>query len=277
MENPFDPGRMRDRWQWMASDLLTAKATQGIALLLIVVHLLVSLLSIPEVARQFEGSPDQPKIVTAYLSHEGIVRLQPETPSLSDRIYLAGGISRDSLLSGKVWQLVTHGALHATILHLAFNLLALLMAGLQLERILGARGLLKIFWGGVIAGGLGHVFLQPAGQANITLVGASGGIAAMFFWLITVSPDARSRYIPLSWRTLGRVLMTAQVVIVALLWLPHAGGNPNTLQIGHACHLGGSIFGWWMARRTMRPVTLSRHDLLKQRARREDRTNKTPL
>ncbi|MDB6077516.1 MAG: rane protein [Akkermansiaceae bacterium] len=246
MENPFDPGRMRERWKWIGSDFRDARATQILVGLIVVAHIALSL-----------GGGDT-----------------------LDAAYLFGGLSRSSLMAGHVWQLLSYGFLHASPLHLLLNTLALLMAGLQLERIVGFKGLLRIFFAGVLAGGIAHVALQPAAQADLTLVGASGGIAAIFFWLITMSPDARSRFIPLSWKNLGRLFLAAQILLVASLWLPAAkaatpaGANePAAIQVGHACHLGGSLAGWLLARRLLRP-TVTRKQLESQRAKREARLAK---
>lgn len=265
MRPPFLLERTTARWRWVLADILEARATLSLALLLVLVYLPLWLLTIPEIFRALYG-------VVPHAPFPGTIGAAQE--DLIDTIYLHGGLTRDAMLSGQIWQIFTHGLLHANLIHLLFNLGALIMAGFQAERIIGSRGLLKLFLGGVVSGGLGHLLLQPSALANTPLVGASGGIAAIFFWLITLSPEARSRFLPFSWKTLGRVLLGAQFVAVAWLWLPHVNpvsGNGNAIHIvGHACHLGGSLYGWWTARRLLRPA-MTREQMMERRARREAR------
>src|SRR6185503_1735850 len=81
-----------------------------------------------------------------------------------------------------VWQLATYMFLHASLLHILFNMLALWMFGAELERIWGTRYFLKFYFvTGIGAGILTVLFsLLPFGFAitlrHAIIVGASGAI-----------------------------------------------------------------------------------------------------
>jgi membrane associated rhomboid family serine protease len=181
-----------------------------------------------------------------------------------DEAFLALGLVSNLDIS-IVWRLVTYGFIHGNIGHLSINLAGLFLIGPRVERIGGRSTVARVFLAGVVAGGVAQLLLAPAGQQGIPLVGASGGIAGLLLWLTTASPDSRTWPIRVSGRNLGRGVLGAEAGLLLVSWLiPDAGFQP----IAHACHLGGGLSGWWIARRLLRPSpTLD--DLKKERARRE--------
>ncbi len=179
-------------------------------------------------------------------------------------VYRTFGLSREGMLSGRIWQFATHALIHGGPLHAGINALFLVLAGSRVERIGGPAAMLKVFGAGVVGGGIFHLLI-PDGRAETLLVGASGGISALVLWLTTLSPQSKMWFmIPLSAKNLGIGLLIASGVLAfAAPWLPGDG-----LKIGHACHFGGALAGWLMARHLLRPrVTLAK--LQKERARRE--------
>uniref|UniRef100_A0A6A7FS57 rhomboid protease n=1 Tax=Hirondellea gigas TaxID=1518452 RepID=A0A6A7FS57_9CRUS len=74
-----------------------------------------------------------------------------------------------------VWRFMLYSLLHASWVHLAFNLLVQLLLGLPLEMIHGSSRIGAIYMAGVLAGSLGtSVF-----NSKVFLVGASGGVYAL--------------------------------------------------------------------------------------------------
>ena len=74
------------------------------------------------------------------------------------------------------YRIITSGFLHSGLLHLAFNMYALWVIGNMLEPALGRLRFGIIYLGGLIAGSLGALVLDP----NSLAVGASGAIFALF-------------------------------------------------------------------------------------------------
>ena len=74
------------------------------------------------------------------------------------------------------YRIITAGFLHNGLLHLAFNMWALWVIGNMLEPALGRLRFGIIYSGGLIAGSLGALVLEPSQP----VVGASGAIFALF-------------------------------------------------------------------------------------------------
>jgi len=75
-----------------------------------------------------------------------------------------------------VWELITSIFVHANIVHIGFNMLALQVLGSRFESILGSRRLLYTFFTGGIIANIATVALSPP---MIASVGASGALFAV--------------------------------------------------------------------------------------------------
>src|SRR5205814_5775684 len=96
--------------------------------------------------------------------------------------YLA--LSKEGLKNGYLWQLLSFQFLHSGPWpwHLLFNCLALYFFGREVEHALGPANFLKLYFASGLVGGLfeaGIMFL-PIPGANVTVVGASAGVAGVF-------------------------------------------------------------------------------------------------
>ena len=182
------------------------------------------------------------------------------------------GLSWDGISHGKVWQLLSYALLHGDWFHLLINLLILWFAGGRVVQMLGQRKSLEIIVAGVLVGGLLHLLsslLPVTGYGESYLVGISGACFALLLALTTLSPHTRMGFIPVSGKNLGLGIVIGE----ALLWLMHpslslpvlsslgeqvvAWGGAALFEISHACHLGGALAGWCLARRVLAPVCAS--------------------
>lgn len=190
------------------------------------------------------------------------------------------GLSREGVLSGKLWQPLSYGLLHGNMFHLAVNCALLVGIGASIERMLGGKAASLALAGGVTGGGLLHLLL-----GNGLLVGISGGCVALLLLLTTLSPESRMFPLPVSAKSLGIGVIVAEALMTAIqpsLGIPglsalggaieRAGGGA-WFQIGHACHLGGGIAGWVVGRWILRP-RVSIEKLRRDRARRETRATR---
>lgn len=194
--------------------------------------------------------------------------------------YIEFGLSRSEFLNGKIWQLFTYGFLHGGWFHVGLNALFILLIGSRVEHITGSKMTLTVLFAGVIAGGLVHLILTPGTNSSSLLVGISGGCMALLLMLTTLSPQSRMMPIPVSGRSLGLGIMVAELILALVdptLNLPGfsavgkllvESGVGSWFLLGHACHVGGGMAGWLMARSILRPrITLDR--LRRDRLRRE--------
>jgi membrane associated rhomboid family serine protease len=166
----------------------------------------------------------------------------------TDRLIEALGFVAARYTDGKAWGIpaftspITHMFIHGSWLHLGVNVLSLLAFGAGLEKWVGARRMLLLFFLTAIIGAFLQCLLQP--HLTVPMVGASGGISGMFGALL-VEMNARGNL-----RTNGRnpLLVFAAVWILTALFfgfmgVPGAGG-----AISWATHIGGFLAGMGLAR-----------------------------
>lgn len=127
------------------------------------------------------------------------------------------------VLNGWWWQLFTSMFVHASIMHLAGNMLFLLIFGLRSEELFSLPEYLSIYiLGGLVGNLLSLVFLP----LDVPSAGASGAIFAMF--------GAATIY---ARRAVGQSIIGA-VIFGFFLLLLSTGPNVN-----NSAHIGGLIVG----------------------------------
>jgi membrane associated rhomboid family serine protease len=152
---------------------------------------------------------------------------------------------------GAWWQLVTYMFVHSGWTHIFFNMLGLLMFGVQLEQRMGSTEfLLYYFVSGIGAGAASLALYLAAGQLGVVLVGASGAIFALLLAFAVYFPDARILLfyvIPL--RAPTAVAVFAGIEIVSQFFSSQSG-------VAHLTHLAGLLFGglYLAARLRMNPL-----------------------
>ena len=88
------------------------------------------------------------------------------------------------------WRLLSSGFMHASLIHIGFNMLSLWFVGRSLEPAIGRAYFTAIYFTALLAGSFGALLLTP----DAPTLGASGAIFGIFGALIMV---ARARRIPL--------------------------------------------------------------------------------
>ena len=126
------------------------------------------------------------------------------------------------------WGLVTYIFLHAGPEHLFFNLFALVLFGSILEKIIGYKKFLIVFFSAGIVSGIATVFFY-----NST-VGASGAIMGILGFLGAIRPKM---IVP----AMGIIL--PMVVAIALWAALDIIGIFSADHVAHWGHLGGLFFG----------------------------------
>jgi membrane associated rhomboid family serine protease len=140
------------------------------------------------------------------------------------------------------WQLVTYVFLHGNLTHLVFNLFALWMFGIELEKGWGTRRFIIYFW----VCGIGAALVQlvvatvAASQGHLyPTLGVSGAVFGILLAFCLRFPDRRFVLLfpPIPLRAKWIALGYAGVE----LW---AGVTLGTEQIAHFAHLGGMVVGY---------------------------------
>jgi membrane associated rhomboid family serine protease len=144
------------------------------------------------------------------------------------------------------WQLLTYAFLHGNLMHVGFNMLALVMFGSPLEYTWGNRRFLAYYLVCVVGAGLCQLvvasWLSGRGLAYPT-IGASGGVFGLLFAYGLLFPNQRVMLlippIPMKARTLVIVYGAIELLLGA------SGLQPG---VAHFAHLGGMLFGWLLIR-----------------------------
>ncbi|MBP3743766.1 MAG: rhomboid family intramembrane serine protease [Treponema sp.] len=150
------------------------------------------------------------------------------------------------------WQFVTYMFLHSNVQHLFFNMLGLLVFGLQLERAIGSKefGLFYILCG-TLDGVLSYLVYKFTGQYYVFLLGASGAIYAVLFAYAVVFP----RSIIYIW---GFIPLPAPVMVVVYALIELGSQFFKADNVAHLTHLFGFLSAWlyFVIRMGIHPVKI---------------------
>ena len=156
--------------------------------------------------------------------------------------YLSAFEFDPSSIVTRPWTLVTYIFLHNGFGHLFFNMFVLFFLGTTLERIIGKRQFLGVFFASGILSAIGYSFLsQPIFNISPgSMIGASGAIYGVFAALTILEPNLRVYvyFIPMS--------MKYALLLFALFDFFMI----NSLDmIAHTAHLSGLLVGLYMGSR----------------------------
>jgi membrane associated rhomboid family serine protease len=144
-----------------------------------------------------------------------------------------------AVIHGWVWQFLTYMFAHGGISHLLFNMLALFIFGIQVERRMGSREfLLYYLLTGILAGMFSFLVYWFTGAVLIQLVGASGAIFAVQLAYAAFLPDS----IVYIWGILPLRAPVMVLVFTALELVFSVTGFRS--GVAHFTHLAGFAFGW---------------------------------
>jgi membrane associated rhomboid family serine protease len=140
------------------------------------------------------------------------------------------------------WTLVTYIFLHSDKWHLLFNMLVLFFLGTALERIIGKRQFLGVFFASGILSAIGYSFLSYP-LFNISpgpMIGASGAIYGVFAALTMLEPEMRVYVYFIPMRLKYALLLFALFDFLMV--------NSSDM-IAHTAHLSGLFVGLYMGSR----------------------------
>ena len=145
------------------------------------------------------------------------------------------------------WQLVTAGFMHAGLMHLFFNMLALWMFGSALEMVWGQKRFYTYYLVSLVGANVLQVIvgtlLLTQGQAPVPVLGASGAVFALLLGYGMLFPNQRMIVFPIPMEIKARTLV---IIYGAMeLFFAYTGRQPG---VAHFVHLGGMLFGWLLIR-----------------------------
>ena len=192
-------------------------------------------------AYSFGPGPLTPAIKALVMANVAAFLVSLVVPAVTLRL----GLRPDDVFGNfALWQPVTYMFLHGGIFHILFNMLALWMFGVELERMWGSRFFLKYY------------FVAGAGAAVTTLVCSflPFAFANQLYYSLTIGASgavygillAYARYFPHRPILLYFVFPIPAkyfVMIIGAISLLSAMSGPGG-GIAHATHLGGLVAGY---------------------------------
>lgn len=156
-----------------------------------------------------------------------------------------GGLPGDPLPIPAALTPLTAALVHAGFLHVAFNLLMLVVCGRSIEPIIGARAMIILYLIGAYAAAAAEWAAEPGGL--VPMVGASGAISAvvgayaLLFGRnrVKVASARLAAWLHALW------LGAAWVVLQILVGLTF---ETSGMRIAVAAHIGGFLAGLLLAR-----------------------------
>ena len=142
------------------------------------------------------------------------------------------------------WTIVTHIFLHGSLGHLFFNMLVLFFFGRELERRVGNRVFLNVFFTAGIVAALGYSLTGIA-----PMIGASGAIYGVFAAIAVLAPEMRVYVYFIPMRIKHALILFALIDFLMI-------GAPD--MIAHTAHLSGILVGLIMGMRIKKTQQFSR-------------------
>jgi membrane associated rhomboid family serine protease len=150
-----------------------------------------------------------------------------------------------------LWQLGTYLFLHASVWHLAINMVFLYFFAIDLERTWGRRRFYEYYFLTGIGAGCINVLtksiIDPHGLGfsySIPTIGASGAIYGVLIAAGIMFPDRDVWLFPFPINIPMKLLVIGSIVIEFFLSLEVSGDN-----VSHITHLGGALVGYLYLRR----------------------------
>jgi membrane associated rhomboid family serine protease len=166
-----------------------------------------------------------------------------------------GALIPDGWMIAQVWRLVTYQFLHATLIHIAFNMLTLYMFGPKLEAWWGTRKFVTYYLLCGVAAGVVYIAVTLMGLLQVgVLIGASGAILGILAACAILFPrDVMLFYFIPTPMWVAALLFVALFAYALLTGQANAGGN--------VAHLGGMAAGaayCWFGPRVSSALTTRR-------------------
>lgn len=144
----------------------------------------------------------------------------------------------------KSWQIITHMFMHGGIMHIAFNMLTLASFGPLLERFLGEKKYIMLYFlSGLGAFALNSLWIyyetiSTGHFENVAMLGASGAIFGVVAAFTALYPNAEMMIMFIPFPIKAKILLP--IVIIGSLYL----GINNIGGVAHFAHIGGAIVGY---------------------------------
>ena len=151
------------------------------------------------------------------------------------------------LSGGALWTFITSMFMHANLTHLFVNMISLLFIGSFVERLIGKKRFLSLYFIGGLVAGLFFVILAGLFGSSVMgarifgsplafAVGASGAIFALGGLLAVLTP----RLPVLVFFIIPMPMWMAMIGLTVIIWIASLA---LPINVGNTAHLGGLLVG----------------------------------
>lgn len=150
------------------------------------------------------------------------------------------------------WQFVTYMFVHRDFWHLFFNMLGLAMFGLMVERAIGSKEFLMMYFiTGIFSGILSYFTYLWSGNILVFLIGASGAIYSVLFAYAVIFPHSRIFIMGIIPCPAPVMVLIYTVIEIGSQFIGYASSN-----VAHLTHLFGFLgaFLYFLIRMRINPI-----------------------
>lgn len=147
--------------------------------------------------------------------------------------------------------LITHMFLHANSFHLLFNMMFLYFFGPELERRIGGKKFLTLYFVSGITGGVGYILWSLFAKYMFQIpfspaVGASGALFGVFGCLAILAPEIRvyAFFIPIPMKLTQALVFFTMLDLIFIVV-----GDPIALSAHLSGAAAGLVMGWWIKKK----------------------------
>lgn len=133
-------------------------------------------------------------------------------------------------------QLITHQFLHGGLLHIMFNMLALVSLGPSCEEYLGNKKFLPFYLLSGVGAAILHMLII---NSNIPMVGASGAIFGILALFAIINSEEKLYLFFIPFGIKAKYFVSLLVLVEIIL-----GIFSTDSRVGHFAHVGGAITGF---------------------------------
>ena len=141
-----------------------------------------------------------------------------------------------SIRAGEQFRMFTSAFLHADVVHLAFNMIALYSFAPVVTQSMGNITFLLIYIGSLIFGSL-LTMVFHGNEYNYRAVGASGAVTGIIYSAILIYPE-------MTIGIFGIIPLPAYIFGIGYLLYSIYGMKAKLDNVGHMAHFGGAIGGY---------------------------------
>ncbi len=141
------------------------------------------------------------------------------------------------------YQLITHMFMHANLMHIFFNMFGLVMFGRIIESVWGSKKMFILYFvSGLGAAGL-QLLVYYLTHIQAAMLGASGALFGLLAAFALLFPNVELMLIFLPIPVKAKYFVPAFAILSLFLGVASFKGD----NIAHFAHLGGAIFGFFIA------------------------------